>query len=127
MDQLVAHLIGDYLLQSHWMATNKTARSTAALIHVTLYAIPFLFLTRSIPALAVIVGTHYVVDRYRLARHVCWVKNFLAPRGTNPPFAECPTTGFPPETPVWMSVWLMILVDQTIHLTINYAALSHLA
>lgn len=25
-DQFVAHLVGDYILQSHWMATEKTKR-----------------------------------------------------------------------------------------------------
>ena len=34
--QLVAHAVGDYVLQSDWAATEKTKRSLAALVHVLL-------------------------------------------------------------------------------------------
>src|SRR5208282_3523637 len=78
-DQLVCHLVGDYILQSDWMASEKTKKNAAALVHVFTYFLPFLFLTTSWKALAVIIGTHYIIDRWRLARYVCWVKNFLAP------------------------------------------------
>lgn len=37
MEQLLAHLVGDYLLQSHWMALNKRSSSLACVIHCTLY------------------------------------------------------------------------------------------
>ena len=40
-DQLV-HSIGDYVLQSDWMATNKTKNSFAAFIHALVYSLPFL-------------------------------------------------------------------------------------
>lgn len=79
-DQLVAHAFGDYVLQSDWMASEKTKKSLAALAHVSTYFLPFLFLTTSWKALLFIAGTHFVIDRWRLARYVCWVKNFLAPR-----------------------------------------------
>lgn len=156
MEQLICHLVGDYVLQSHWMATEKTKRSIAALIHVALYGSVFLLITRDPLVLAVIVGTHFVIDRFRLARHVSWVKNFLAPvrrtrvtrrprvaiaaetlpwqeyeygkwTSSNPSWADCSATGYPPDTPPWMSVWLMIIVDQAMHLSINYAALRWLA
>ena len=42
-DQILAHLIGDYLLQSHWMAQEKTKRSIAAAVHAVSYTLPFLF------------------------------------------------------------------------------------
>lgn len=50
-DQIVAHLVGDYILQSHWMATEKTKRSIAAATHAITYTLPFLLLTRSPAAL----------------------------------------------------------------------------
>lgn len=78
-DQLVAHAVGDYILQSDWMATEKTKKTIAALAHVATYALPFLFLTRSPAALAFIVVTHFIIDRWRLARYVCWAKNFIGP------------------------------------------------
>jgi len=156
-DQLVAHAVGDYVLQSDWMANEKTKKSVAALVHVATYALPFLFITRSIPALAVIISTHFVIDRWRLARYVCWVKNFLAPHWTTiliypatrsvpkstevsaelptptirvldwwPPWSECSATGYHQDRPVWMSVWLMIITDNIIHVVINSLAIKYL-
>jgi len=88
--------------------------------------LPFVAVTRSPVALAVIVVTHAVIDRYRLARHVVWVKNHLAPAGFTPPWAECKATGYPPDTPVWLAVWLLIIADNTIHLLINAASVAWL-
>lgn len=122
-DQLVAHAIGDYVLQSHWMATQKTSRWLPAVLHGLTYGIPFLFLTQSPVALAVIVGTHMVIDRYRLARYVVWAKNHLAPVGPGP----LTSTGYPEETPVWLAVWLLVAADNVIHVLINTAAIGWLA
>jgi len=126
--QLLAHAIGDYLLQSHWMATEKTKRSIAALVHVTFYAVPFLLLFRGMSwtALFVIVSTHFVIDRWRLARFVCWGKNFLNPTVSNLSWRECAATGFSPDTPVWLATWLLIFVDNIIHVIINGIALKYL-
>jgi hypothetical protein len=123
-DQLVCHAIGDYVLQSDWMATEKTKRSVAAAAHASWYALPFLFLRPSLAAVAVIIGTHFVIDRWRLARFVCWAKNALWPG--NPPWRECVATGYPPTRPPWMSVWLLIIADNVMHVLINGAALRWL-
>lgn len=161
VDSLIAHAVGDYLLQSHWMATEKVKRASAAAVHAVCYTLPFLFLTRSPAAFGVICGTHFVIDRWRLARYVCWAKNFLSPfhpdggasvgfpawfrahptarrlrpkpggyrfalYSVNPPWPECSTTGYPPDTPVWLSVWLLIIADNIMHVLINGAALRWL-
>ncbi len=123
---LLAHLIGDYLIQSHWMATEKTKRWWPACAHAIAYGLPFLLVTTSPAALAVIVATHAVIDRYRLARHVVWAKNFLGPQSHRSTWAESSATGYPPETPPWLATWLMIIADNTIHLTINAAAIRWL-
>ena len=39
-DQLVAHAVGDYILQSHWMATEKTKQHFAAAAHAVVYTLP---------------------------------------------------------------------------------------
>lgn len=122
-NQLVAHAIGDYLLQSHWMATEKVKKSFACLVHVMLYTLPFLLLTRSVAALAVIVGTHFVIDRWRLARYVVWAKNQLAPAGRR---VNQTATGYPDDTPPFLSVWLLIIADNTIHIICNATALHYL-
>lgn len=122
-DQLLAHAIGDYVLQSDWMANEKTKRSLAALAHVICYSVPFLFLSPSMAALIVIAGTHFAIDRWRLARYVVWAKNWL---GTNKPWAECSGTGYPSDRPAWLAVWLLIIADNIMHVLINGLALKYL-
>jgi len=119
---LLAHLVGDYLIQSHWMAVEKTKRWWPAIVHATTYGLPFLLITQSPAAMAVIVGTHAVIDRYRLARHVVWAKNQLAPAGHRPMWADSSATGYPSSTPPWLAVWLLIIADNTLHLLINAGA-----
>lgn len=120
---IVAHLVGDYLLQSHWMATQKTLRWWPALVHGFVYTLPFIFITQSIWALLVIGGTHAVIDRYRLAKHVGWAKNQLGPRAFRPTWSEAMANGgYNKETPVWLASFLLFVTDNTMHLIINWAA-----
>lgn len=158
-EQLVAHAIGDYVLQSDWMANEKTKQSLAAAVHALSYALPFLFLRPSVAAFAVIVGTHFLIDRWRLARFVVWVKNFAAPCeawrvdsrdaaaryidevkfgraavtlgpwalvSINRRFDICRATGYDPDRPAWLAVWLLIIADNVMHVLCNAAALAWL-
>ena len=125
MIQLILHLIGDYILQSEWMAQNKTKSTWAALIHATIYALPFALIA-SPAAWIVIWGTHLVIDRFRLARYVIFAKNFMGAPSTWKPWAECKATGYHESVPAWMAVWLMIIVDNTLHLCINYLSLRYM-
>lgn len=120
---ILAHLVGDYLLQSHWMATEKVHRWWPAVAHGLTYTLPYLLITRSPWALLVIAGTHIVIDRYRLAKHVVWLKNQLAPAAYRPGHTA---TGYSEDVPAWMAVWLLILADNTLHLLINFAAVRWL-
>lgn len=120
---ILAHLVGDYVLQSHWMATEKVKRWAPAMAHGATYTLPYLLVTRSLLALAVICVTHVVIDRYRLARHVVWAKNQVAPRGYRPPHTA---TGYADDVPPWLAVWLLIVVDNTMHLAINALAVVYL-
>ncbi len=142
-DQLVAHAIGDYVLQSDWMATEKTTKHTAAAVHAVVYTFCFLPFTIRLWQLALIAGTHFLIDRYRLARYIVWLKNCLAPRVTVTveyttafvgaggkelydeqqhihrwwrPWAECQATGYPPERPIWLAVWLLSVADNLCHI-----------
>lgn len=112
------------MLQSDWMANEKTKRSVAALAHVLTYVLPFLLLRPSTAALVVIVGSHFVIDRWRLARFLCWAKNRPWPGAT--PWSDCAATGYPSARPPWMSVWLLIIADNVMHVAINAAALRWL-
>jgi hypothetical protein len=125
-DQLVCHAVGDYVLQSDWMANNKTKRSLAALAHVLTYVVPFLFLRPSVVAMVVIVATHFVIDRWRLARYVCYVKNQVLSPEMEQSWSECSDTGYHRDRPPWMAVWLMIIADNVMHILINGLALEYL-
>ena len=118
-DQIVAHAVGDYVVQSDWMANHKTKRALPAALHAITYALPFLFLKPSRKALAVIVGTHYLIDRYRLARFVCWAKNQTGPIETH----ELTDTGYPDSRPPWLAYWLLFITDNILHVLINGWAL----
>lgn len=170
-DQIVVHAIGDYILQSDWMASEKTKRWLPAFCHALIYSLGFLLFRPSLRAWLVIFGTHYFIDRYRLARYVVWAKNFMSPRvwwmqsragawsgasnqthamwetwinfgaGECPtelkevlamrrcrilPFSVCSGTGYPPDRPAWLAVWLLIICDNCVHVLINGAALKWL-
>jgi hypothetical protein len=120
LDQLLAHMVGDYVVQSDWMATEKTSHHAPAALHAVTYAACFLPLTRSPRALGVIGGTHFLIDRYRLARHVNWAKNQVAPESHRPGHTP---TGYGPAKPPWMAAWLLIITDNTMHALINRWAL----
>jgi len=115
-DQIVAHLVGDYILQSDWMANEKTKQSFAAGVHAVAYTLPFLFITQSVAALAFICGTHFLIDRFRLARYVVWFKNG---QWSSPITA----TGYSDDKPAFLSVWLLIIADNTLHILCNGVAI----
>jgi hypothetical protein len=123
MEQLICHLWGDFALQFHEMALKKTSSWNWVLFHISLYGIPLLFLHPSLLAWVVMVGTHAIIDRYRLAGiwcrwygvgHPSWYARLT---GSKESF-EAPSKDF--------QMMLMIVVDQVFHLTINYLALSYL-
>lgn len=122
-EQLVAHALGDYVLQSHWMATEKTKRWLPAVAHGLTYVLPFFLLTQSPLALLVVFGTHVVIDRFRLARYLVWAKNHIAPVRPGPLTA----TGYPDDAPPWLAVWLLIAADNVLHVLINSAAIAWLS
>ena len=133
---LLAHLVGDYVLQSDWMASRKvkpapgadyshTESWAAALAHGATYTLPFVLITQHPLALLIIGGTHVLIDHYRLAKRVIWLRNYLAPRGDNVPWRIARTNhGMPPETPAGLATALMITADNTLHLVINASALA---
>ena len=122
---LLAHLAGDYLLQTNHQANAKTSGWGPALQHAVTYTAAHLPVTRDPVALLVIGGTHAVIDRYRLAKYVTWLKNQAGPAASRTTLEDLQQTGtgYPAGTPPWMAVWLMIVADNTIHLLINAAAL----
>jgi hypothetical protein len=117
-DQLVAHAVGDYVLQSDWMAQRKTKESVAAAAHAITYSLPFLLFKPSLIAFLVILVTHFMIDRFRIARFVTWAKNG--------PWHPKTATGYPESAPPWLAVWLLIIADNVLHVLVNGAALRWL-
>jgi len=126
---LLAHLVGDYLLQTQWMSDNKTSRWSPAIAHGVMYTLPFLLITTSPLALLVIAGTHVIIDRYRLAKYVTWFKNQFAPKADRYGWdseENDKVSGYPKRVPSFMSLWLMIIADNTLHLIIGVLAVVFL-
>ena len=139
---LLAHLWGDYVLQNNWMAQKKTSSTPACLAHVLTYSSCFMILLRatgawSWEALAWIAVTHFFIDRFRLAQY--WVDFFgvgaggatlprwwrmirgsvvLSRKGDGPADWDQDSVSF-------VKVWLLIICDNTFHLTINTLALLY--
>lgn len=118
MRRLLAHLAGDYVLgQNDYLAGAKVQRTRegarAAAIHAAAYTACFVPFTRNPARLAVIGVTHALLDHYRpLAYFISWKDRVFSP-------AAWPYTR-PHEVPFW----LVILVDNSIHLAINELALD---
>lgn len=119
MVQLILHMWGDYLTQSDWMANEKTKHWFPALAHALSYSLPFFFIG-SWQAVLVIFASHYLIDRYRLVKYFLRWKEWRFDQEWGY------ITAGENAKPAWMWVWLMIAADNTLHLTCNYLALTHL-
>lgn len=137
MPQLLCHLFGDYVLQSDWMAQNKTKAHWPAFVHALLYSLLFLplcwhqshsgwyrfgdgpwawYYTPSRfawLAWLVIFGTHFLIGRYRLARYVVWAKNWIAPYSRTlweqrMSWKACEHTGYVPEDRGGPPSWMAV-------------------
>lgn len=121
MEQILAHLTGDYILQNNWMANKKTQNSLegylACFLHVLTYSLPFLLLVDNIYQFIIIFVTHFIIDKYRLA--IYWIK-LVNWNWSSENF------GFPLETPNFLSIWLIIIIDNVLHLIINYLTLTYI-
>lgn len=108
MEQLLAHLTGDYLLQTGWMANNKEKATLPCLVHCLLYSLCFLiFCKLSWIALLVVFASHMLIDRFGLVKRVSnWEMN--------------------PLTPDYIKFFVGVARDNTVHLICNYFAIMYL-
>lgn len=105
---LIGHLIGDFLLQSSWMAKNKAVRWLPLLVHVSVYTAvvsTFGLLTDGLSwaAIALIFISHIVLDRKTFVAF--WVRNVQTVKGDEQP-------------------WLHIVADQIFHIIILAIAIA---
>lgn len=60
---ILAHFIGDYLLQNDWMAVGKKRSNLICTVHVSLYMLPFIFTELNILQFILVYLQHWVQDR----------------------------------------------------------------
>jgi hypothetical protein len=83
-----------------------------------------LLITQSPLALAMIVVTHIVLDRYRAAKYLVWARNLLAPSSRRVKWADVQANqGSSVTVPSGLANALVVVADNTVHLMINAAAL----
>lgn len=99
MDWLIAHLIGDYILQNDWMAKGKKQSNYVCTVHVLIYIIPFLLISLAWWQLLLIAGQHWMQDRTNV---IVWSMRITGKKS----FA------LPPMAP-----WSIIVTDNIWHLT----------
>ena len=97
---LIGHLVGDYLLQTRWMATRKTTLFSALAAHSAVYAFAVWFV--SLPAgglspsgLFLVFVSHVVIDRRHFV--LWWCRRVTQSDGL---------------------AWLVIMTDQALHCVI---------
>ena len=139
------HLVPDFWLQSDWMALNKSKKTLNCLVHCLIYTACFLLLTTSWKALLFIGITHFILDRWPIIiKRMIWWKNHF-PTMEYPQFSYCDTTGYYDDSPYntkkpsttitkwgrfgaprhfFITMWLYIISDNTLHLIFNYIALT---
>jgi len=107
MKFLLAHLVGDYLIQRKWIALRKGSSFWVALLHGTTYALCYLvaYGWRVWPACIAISLTHSVQDY--------WWWNTKHPGRK--------WWGYDDSG---IQIALAIVVDNTLHLLVNYVALT---
>lgn len=98
MHWIYAHLIGDYLLQTDWMAKNKKFNSYNCFVHVLTYLIPFLFCELQVWQIIAIGIQHFIQDRTN------FIIYFMKLKGSKE-FA----------TGIW-APWSIIVTDNIIHI-----------
>lgn len=107
---LIAHLIGDYLLQTEWMAKYKAERWAPLLAHCTVYTlviglVSYLFIPAGLSwwAIGLVFVSHVFLDRRGFVAF--WYRRVM--RVTDD-----------------RNKWLMIVVDQSFHLIVLAVALG---
>ena len=105
MDQLslafLGHMVGDYILQTDWLAENKKTKTLPCLIHCILWAgcvVLFAGWTSSWIPFLVLLSVHFIQDRTSIVRS--WMRVIGQENFATGPYAP----------------WSMVIVDNTFHL-----------
>ena len=102
MHWVLAHLIGDYLIQSDWMAVGKKKSSWVCLVHVVTYMLTFLLCGLSWWQFLAIAVQHFIQDRTGFIPWLMKVKG--SGRFATPPLAP----------------WSIFVTDNIVHCLFIY-------
>jgi hypothetical protein len=107
---LIGHMVGDFVIQNDWMATNKKQRSFPCLVHCVLWTASVMFFAEAwSPWLALwLFATHFAIDRTQFISW--WMNNVSGQSG----FAE------------HLKPWSLIAVDNTFHLITLWVGFKYL-
>lgn len=105
---LIGHLIGDFLLQTSWMAQHKATRWLPLLTHVTIYTVVVGLMGSlagglSVEAIVLIFLSHIFLDRKTFVAF--WVKHVQTVKNNEQP-------------------WLLIMADQIFHIIVLALAIA---
>lgn len=108
MEMILGHMVGDYLLQSDWMAINKKKKGfkgwVACIVHCSIYTASLSLFVDNFN-ITFVMGSfvsHLILDRTNI---VTWFLN---------------ATRIMPDP----TLWKIIIVDNTLHLLIAYILLK---
>lgn len=116
---LMAHFVGDYWLQSDWMAIEKGKSLWVAGLHGAVYVLPHALVVSSPVALLVIGGTHALIDHYSVGSFMCFWHNRLSPCARWQKEDDVDWTGMSTSRPLAITFLVYVAMDNSLHLIIN--------
>jgi len=119
VEQILLHLVGDYLIQNDWMAYNKKDYTllgwVACITHSITYSIPFLLITNW-KIVILICFSHFIIDKTKVITYLLRLRNRVH-------YSD--NYGFGYWRPAHIAIWLNIITDNTFHLIGNYLLITY--
>ena len=106
---IIAHLVGDFVIQNDWMTANKKKSNYVCFIHIFTYIIPFIFTALNPLQLLLISVQHYIQDRTYFITWFC--------RKTKKFQSELNNTSLP---------WGHIIVDNIFHIVFIWLIVTYI-
>ena len=107
LNWVMAHLIGDYILQNDWMAINKKKNSIICFIHVFLYMVPFVFTSLTLVQILLIGIQHFIQDRTAVIKWFCKITGKFQSENNN---NGLPWGHFIVDN-IFHAIWIMLVIE----------------
>ena len=122
MEQLLCHLVGDYVLQSERMACNKSHNTRMCALHSVLYSLPFFTIAHNFSQVFVIALSHFILDRFSLTKYFMKFRNIYIDCEID----ICELTGMRSDRLESIKWFVYIVTDNMFHLLCNFFVLKYL-